>query len=214
MLETEQRLFNQVITSEEELREIIGQAQERTKRKIIRALDQHCREFIAASPFLVIGTTNAEGQGDVSPRGDAPGFVLVLDEKRLVIPERPGNKLADTLTNILVNPHVGLIFLIPGISQTLRVNGRASVFQDAAILERLAFQGKVPKLAIGVEVEEAFLHCPKAFVRSHLWETETWPDPAGVKSMGQMLESQINLPGMTAAVIDCNVEDSVRNRLY
>lgn len=210
----EQTLFNNLVTSQEELRQILGEPRELAKRKQVETLDENCRDFIARSPFLVISTSNANGLCDVSPRGDAPGFVLTLDEKRLVIPERPGNKRADTMLNLLANPQVGLLFMIPGIGQTLRVNGKGYVLRDPALLERLAFQGKVPQLAIGVEAEEVFMHCPKAFARSHLWEHENWPDPKGVKTLGQILECQVNLPGVTAAQIDAGVEESLRERLY
>ena len=128
--------FTEKVTSEADLREIIGYPGENIRRKQLAALDKHCREFIGLSPFLLIASTNATGQADVSPRGDAPGFVQVLDENTLVIPDRPGNRRIDTLSNIVQQPHVGLIFLIPGQGETLRVNGRACIIRDADVLER------------------------------------------------------------------------------
>src|SRR5205814_4961602 len=139
---------------------------ERALLKERGVLDEQCRAFIARSPFLLLATSGASGRCDVSPKGDPPGFVVVLDEHRLAIPDRLGNKRLDGMRNILENPHVGLIFLIPGREETLRVNGRASIVRDVELLTRLAAQGKLPQLAIAVETEEVFFHCPKAFRRS------------------------------------------------
>ncbi len=203
--------FDQLVTSLEELEAIIGLPSKLVKNKLLPALDEHCRDFIARSPFALVGTANAAGQCDVSPRGDAPGFALVLDDTRLVLPERAGNRLADTMRNILVNPQIGLLFLIPGISHTVRVNGRACILRDKAILEQMTMKGKVPLVGIGVEVEQAFAHCPKAFKRSHLWETETWAEVSSVKTLGQMLEC---IAGIPAAQLDRNIEEGNRTRLY
>src|SRR5688572_22335175 len=156
--------FNHVIDSLEELRSLIEAPppQARSLLKERPTLDPHSRAFIAHSPFLLLGTAGADGRCDVSPRGDAPGFVQVLDDRRIVIPERPGNRRLDSLQNLLTNPRVGLLFLIPGRDDTLRVNGRASITRDPGILQRSAVQGKAPLLAIGIEVEQCFFHCAKA----------------------------------------------------
>ena len=138
-------------------------------KKCIPSLDRHCREFIERSPFLCIGTSGAGGRADVSPRGDPPGFVQVLDDNTLFIPDRPGNNRLDTMTNIIENPNVGLLFLVPGFDDTLRVNGRATIVRDEALAQAAVVNGKEPKVGIRVEVEEAFLHCAKAFKRSRLW---------------------------------------------
>lgn len=167
-------MFQNVVTSIDQLRDVIPPPSAPAVRKEISFLDEHCRELIARSPFLLLGTSNARGQCDVSPKGDVPGFVKVLDDQTLVIPDRPGNQRADSLQNILDNPHVGLLFIIPGVEWTLRVNGGASIVRDASVLEMCAVQGKQPQLAIAVNVEEAYLHCPKCFIRSGLWETEGW----------------------------------------
>ena len=140
------------------------------RRKCIDRLDRNARQFIALSPFLLLGTAGADGRADVSPRGDPPGFVTVLDEKTLLIPERPGNNLLDSLSNIVANPEVGLLFLIPGFDETLRVNGRAELVRDPALLAPLAVAGKQPKLAIRVAVREVYLHCARSFRRARLWD--------------------------------------------
>jgi PPOX class probable FMN-dependent enzyme len=175
------------ITSESELRALYGQPGARAVAKERPVLNADCRDFIARSPFLVMGTADAAGRCDVSPKGDAPGFVHVLDDHHLVIPDRLGNNRLDGLRNIVVNGHVGLIFLIPGREDTLRVNGRARIVRDEAILERLAVNGKRPVTALVVEVEQAFMHCARAFKRAGLWEPERWPDASDVRSMQRMI---------------------------
>lgn len=202
----------QEIAREEELRELYGPASERSLRKEMTSLDPHARNFIAHSPFLVIGTAGVEGGSDVSPKGDAPGFVAVLDDHTLVIPDRPGNNRLDGLRNILENPQVGLLFLIPGVNETLRVNGRARITRDASLLAPLAVQGKVPKTGLVVEVHEVFLHCPKALIRSKLWDPETQIERKTFPTMGQMLADQIG--GMDPAELDRGTEESIKTRLY
>jgi hypothetical protein len=160
------------------------------RKKEIPALDAHSRTFIAQSPFLLLGTSSADGRCDVSPKGDAPGFVRVLDDHHLVIPDRPGNKRLDGMRNILSNPHVGIIFLVPGNDFTLRVNGRACITRDPEMLRTLAAQGKTPRLAIGVEVEEVFLHCARSFRRGRLWDQASWPGAEALPSMPCMLYDQ------------------------
>ena len=195
-----------------DLRALYGEPGALARRKTLPRLDRHCRAFIAASPFLVIGSAGADSRADVSPRGDAPGFVAVLDDRRLLIPDRPGNNRLDTMANIEANPNVGLIFFVPGMNETLRVNGRATITTDAAALAPLAVQGRAPKAGILVEVEEAFLHCAKALIRSRLWDSETRIDRAAFPSLGRMLADQVG--GVDVAEADARVEDSIRNRLY
>ena len=180
-------MFKNVVTSISELRELFGVPMERARLKEHAELDAHCRGFIALSPFVLIATSDATGRCDVSPKGDAPGFVHVLDTKHLVIPDRPGNKRFDGMGNLLDNPHIGLIFLVPGREDTLRVNGRGCIVRDPDVLERLTAMGKVPQLAIGVEVEEAFMHCAKAFRRSGLWDTSRWPDASALATPQRIL---------------------------
>ena len=183
--------FQHVLQTEAEIRALVGTPVARSLLKEQRAIDAHFRAFIAQSPFLLLSTSGADGTCDVSPKGDAPGFVHVLDEKRLVIPERNGNKRLDGMTNILANPHVGLIFLVPGRDETLRINGRAWITADPALLEPLTAEGVTPKLAIGVEVEQAFLHCVKSFRRSKLWTHASWPRPDALPSIACVLFDQI-----------------------
>jgi PPOX class probable FMN-dependent enzyme len=209
------------VTTPDELRAILGYPTERAVQKQLAALDKHCQAFIARSPFVVLSTSNTRGGCDASPKGDRPGFVLVQDEHTLVIPDRPGNRRADSLLNILDNPHVGLLFLIPGMGETLRVNGSARLVQDAELLERLAVDGKRPQLAIVVEVEECFLHCAKALIRSQLWDPERFMPRCEMPSLAQMIQDQIRPPDRTdeehARVIEEHArgtEEAYRTGLY
>jgi len=210
------RVFEKVVTSEARLREVLGHPGERAVGKERPRLDDHCRAFIAQSPFLLLGTANASGQCDVSPKGDEPGFVKVLDETHLAIPDRLGNNRLDGMTNILANGHIGLIFFIPGREDTLRVNGRAWIVEDDAILDAMVMKGKRPPFAIGVEVEQAFMHCPKAFIRAGLWKHEAWPDPNVVPSMSQMLWDQLPTRPPFASVEEFEAESKrrVQKTLY
>jgi PPOX class probable FMN-dependent enzyme len=209
-------MFKDVVTSKQELRAIFGEPSERAVLKCQSSLDEHSRAFISASPFVLLATSNAAGQCDVSPKGDAPGFVMVLDDTHLVVPDRPGNNRTDGLSNVLENPHIGMIFLVPGRGDTLRVNGRASIIRDDEILARLAMHGKLPKVALGVEVEEAYLHCPKAFLRSSLWDPSTWAEPQKLPSFAQMLWDQVPTARSAASVTDYarDLDKRVRDGLY
>jgi PPOX class probable FMN-dependent enzyme len=210
-------MFKDVVSSKEELRALFGEPNERAVLKCKSTLDEHARAFIAASPFLLLATSNAAGQCDVSPKGDGPGFVLVLDETHLVVPDRPGNNRIDSLTNILDNPHVGMIFVVPGRGDTLRVNGRASIVRDEEILSAAAVRGKLPRVGIGVEVEEAYLHCPKAFVRSGLWDASTWTHAHELPSFAQMLWDQVPGARLGATSIEQYTSDlanRIRDTLY
>jgi predicted pyridoxine 5'-phosphate oxidase superfamily flavin-nucleotide-binding protein len=191
-------MFKDTVTSRQELRAIFGAPMERAILKERASLDVHSRAFIASAPFVLIATSGAAGRCDVSPKGDAPGFVVVLDDHHLVVPDRPGNNRI-------------------GREDTLRVTGRASIVRDGEILDRLAVRGKRPKVAIGVEVEECFLHCAKAFKRSGLWERERWPDVAGLPSMARMLWDQIEAkPTGHACVEDYerDQQERLRKTLY
>lgn len=202
------------VTSPDVVRAMLGQPEAPAIKKQIDFLDEHCRRFIAMAPLMFISSANAAGLCDVSPKGDAPGFARVLSERLLVIPERPGNRRADTLRNILENPHIGLIFLIPGLRETLRINGTAGLFRDRELLELLAFQGKTPILAIGVEVSEVFLHCGRALVRSHLWEPASWPQPEALPSAGRIFADHMNLPEVTCEAVEHHLEESYTTGLY
>jgi PPOX class probable FMN-dependent enzyme len=206
--------FERVVTSELELREIVGTPSPRSILKERPALDNHCRTFIAHSPLVLIATAGRDGRCDVSPKGDGPGFVLVLDDHRVVIPDRPGNKRLDGLGNLLANPHVGLLFLIPGREETLRVNGRAWITRDPDLLQRSAVQGRTPLLAIGVEVEQCYLHCAKPFRRSHFWTTERWPPRDVLPSLACMLFDQIKPEGVTLEEYAKDIEEGYAKRLY
>ncbi len=206
--------FQHVVRTEAELREVVGDPSELVRRKALPALDDHCRAFIARSPFALLATADASGACDVSPRGDGPGFALVLDDRTLVLPDRPGNRRVDNFRNVLTNPHVGLLFVVPGTEETLRVNGGARLVRDPDLLERLAVQGKRPTLALAVEVQEAFFHCAKAFKRSRLWQPETWPDRSDRPSLGTILRDQVRPPDATAEQLDAQIEESYVKRLY
>lgn len=206
--------MNQEITSYEELRTLFGEPSELAKRKVISFVDEHCRNYISKSPFLVLSTSDENGYTDASPRGDAPGFVLVLDKNRIVIPDRPGNKRMDSLKNILSNSRVGLIFLIPGMLETLRVNGKASLSKEPELLERMKAGGKNPLLGIIVEVEECYIQCGKALKRSGLWNPESWEDSSTLPSGAEILAAHSKLPGASEADIKKRLEDGYKNRLY
>lgn len=205
------------ITTESALRALFPPTHDLAIRKQQSTLDKHARDFISRSPFLCIGTQNARGDADVSPRGDPPGFVHVLDPKTLVIPDRPGNNRLDTQANLLTNPHVGLLFMVPGFDDTLRVNGSAALVTDPALLARLAVQDRTPTLAIVVTVQEVFLHCAKAFRRSRLW------DPASLQNRKDMptllniiLDQTTGLPKDAAQMvkIDEGLEEDYRTSMY
>ena len=172
------------------LRAILGEPTETVRHKEMPRLDPHCRKFIEMSPLLFIGSTGGDGKGDVTPRGDPPGFVTVLDDRTLLIPERLGNKRGDTLNNVLINPNVGMIFMIPGVDETLRVNGRASIVDDPAVLAPMTLNGKTPKLAIRIDISDAFIHCGRALKRAKLWDPKSVIERKSFPSMAQMAHDQ------------------------
>jgi uncharacterized protein len=177
-----------VISSEAELRDLLGIPAGRALTKERTRLHPRDVEWLAASPFCLVATCAADGSCDVSPKGDPPGFVRVLDEQTIAIPERPGNRRADGFRNILQNPHVGLIFLIPGRKETLRINGRARLVRDAPFFGDMIVKGHRPQLAVLVQIEQIFFHCMKSFLRSRLWEPESW-DPGAVPPHAQLVKS-------------------------
>jgi PPOX class probable FMN-dependent enzyme len=188
------------VPDESTLRELIGEPAGVVQSKLSDRVNVLTRRFIDLSPFLCLATSAPDGTCDVSPRGDPAGFVRVLDDRTLLIPDRPGNRLADSLRNILRNPHVGLLFFIPGVGDTLRVNGRATIVTDAELLEPCAVEGKVPKLGLLIEIDEVFTHCSKAFLRSALWDPERYVDRSELPSSGEILRSLD--PGLDAEEYD------------
>jgi len=182
------------VRSNEELRALYGRPGERAVRKELKVLDPHAKGFLRKSPFVLIGSSDGNGNADVTPKGDKPGFVAVLDDTTIAIPDRPGNNRLDTLENIIVNPAVGLIFLIPGMDETLRINGEARITADPDLREGLKAEGKLPAAAIVVSVKAVYMHCAKAFMRSELWKSATWPDRASLPTLGQILKDQLALP--------------------
>jgi PPOX class probable FMN-dependent enzyme len=202
-----------LVRSADALRGILGFPAERAVKKQIDRLDEHCRAIIARSPFVLVASSDAEGRLDVSPKGDPVGFVQVLDDVTLAIPDRPGNRRADTFSNVLQNPGVGLLFMVPGRSETLRINGRAVIARDAALLASMAVNGKAPLLALVVSVEEAFVHCAKCVLRSRLWEPDSWPNPAGLPSHARCLLDQARV-AQSLEEVQASVEESYRTGLY
>ena len=208
--------FDDVITSEAELRQILPPPARRAAEKQIDHLDDNCRAFIAHATFVLVGTTNADGTGDVSPKGGPPGFVTVLDEHRLAFGELPGNNRADGYRNLIANPAIGLIFLIPGLDETLRVNGRGFVSKDPALLDVCSLDGRRPKLALGVEVVESFIHCAKALRRGVVWRPDEWPDRTGMPTVACMLNVHAGIDGdpdgtRTAAALEGNYATTLWN---
>ena len=206
------------ITDRDALRAVVPEAGPRPAGKVIDHIDPLCARFIAASPFMVMGTHGPDGLVDLSPKGDPSGFVQVLDEKTLLIPDRLGNGRLDSFENLLTDPTVSLIFIIPGHNDTLRVGGRGQLTRQPAVLERLAFNGRAPNLALIVTVEEAYMHCAKSMVRSKMWHPDHWPDASDVPSLaeamvahGKLLErGLVTDTGEMQAIID----DDRENRLY
>jgi len=177
------------IREEPQLRALLGEPAAIVRAKVADRLNDLTRRFVDLSPFVLLATSAPDGTCDVSPRGDPPGFVRVLDERTLLLPDRPGNKLADSLRNVLRNPHVGLLFLVPGVGDTLRVNGRATLVTDEDLLAPCAVEGKVPTLGLRIEVDEVFTHCSKAFLRARLWDPDTFVDRSELPSSGEVHRS-------------------------
>lgn len=183
------RLTSRTIDTEEALVALIGEPTKLVLAKLSDRLNPLTRPFIELSPFVCVATTDAEGRCDVSPRGDPPGFVKILDDVTLLVPERPGNRIADTLKNVLQRPRVGLLFFLPGIGDTFRVNGRATLTTDEALLAPCEVEGKVPKLGMIVDIEEAYTQCSKAFLRSALWDPSRHLDRSALATNGAILRA-------------------------
>jgi hypothetical protein len=201
-----------LIRSTAALREVVGHANPVVDLKILDRLDEFSRAFLARCPFVILSTADAQGHVDSSPKGDAPGFVLIEDDETIVIPDRPGNKLAYGHENILANPHVGLLCLIPGTSETLRINGRAEISADPALLECLAARGRPATLATRIRIDQSFFHCGKAFIRSNLWKPEKWGERHRV-SFGEMLGPKTGGGAEAVKTIDGLIETDYRDNL-
>ncbi|GLZ40317.1 MSMEG_1061 family FMN-dependent PPOX-type flavoprotein [Actinokineospora sp. NBRC 105648] len=206
-------LFADAITTEAGLRDIYEAPGPRADAKVISAVDELAREFVACSTMLFIASFDADGRCDVTPRGGAAGFVTVLDTGEVVVPDATGNKRIDTFRNVVQTGRVGLIFLIPGRGQTLRVNGRACVSARPELLETLTAVGKPPRAALVVEPDEVYTHCPKAFVRSGLWKPDTWPDAVAQPDPAEIAHAHIGDPSITVEEIRQDQVDSLLYRL-
>ena len=198
--------FEEVITTQQRLRELSKLPSQRANSKVISFIDEICQRFIAACPFVLVASRGADGRIDLSPKGDPPGFVGILDEKTLAIPDRPGNHRLDTFQNLLTHPEIGLLFLIPGNGDTLRVSGNGKVVRDSSLQSRMAVNGKSPNLVLVVTVEEAFMHCPKCVARSHLWVPEYWPDRSNVPTLAEAVVAHAK-PIETAAEVRASIDD-------
>jgi uncharacterized protein len=206
-----------MVGSEGELRAKFGEVSPLALAKSRPALDKYSRQFIALSPFLVISTADGDGRADMSPRGDPPGFVRIIDDNTVLIPDRPGNNRLDTMANITANPNVACLFFIPGFEDTLRLNGKARITGDADLLGACAVNGKVPKVGILVAVEEVFMHCAKALKRSKLWEPDYRQDRALMPSIARIILDQTSGTAVEeeqAAEIDARVEGDYKTGLY
>lgn len=205
--------FSEIVSTEAQFREVIGNPSHHVLRKQIAHLDEHARAFIAKCPFLLISSCDGDGRMDISPKGDPPGFVRVLDDQTLAIPDRLGNRRADTFGNLLQSPNVGLLFLIPGKEETLRVSGTARIVRDLWVREPMAMAGKLPDFALIVNVREAFFHCAKCVIRSKLWDKAAWPELAGLPSLARSMvdggKLEESLEEMQALI-----EKDARKRLY
>ena len=205
------------IADEHALRRLFPPITSLAIQKCQDSLDKHAQAFVGRSPFLCIGTQNLDGKADVSPRGDPPGFVKILDRHTLAIPDRPGNNRLDTLVNILANPTVGLLFIIPGFDDTLRVNGQASLLTDPEVLESMRVNDRIPRLAIVVRVDEVFMHCAKAFRRSHLWNPDHFQDRGALPSLSKIiLDQTTGAPSDEDEMrkIDDDLEEEYKQTLY
>jgi hypothetical protein len=203
----------ELVTSEAELRALIGHPSDAVVKSRLSALDDHCRAYVARSPFVIVASADGAGELDVSPKGDPPGFVRILDDSTLAIPERPGNRRADTFSNLLQSPNVALIFLVPGKAETLRVSGTAIIARDRWLRDELAIAGKAPAFALVVTIREVSLHCAKCVVRSRLWDPRHWPDLEGMPTFAQAIVAQAKLD-KTPAEVQAFLDNDQRERLY
>lgn len=206
-----------VIEMEETLRSKFSAVHPLAVTKSRPALDRYSRQFVALSPFLVISTADADGKADLSPRGDPPGFVQMIDDHTILIPDRPGNNRLDTMANIVANPNVGCLFFIPGFEDTLRLNGKARITEDAELLKQCTVNGKAPKVGILIAIDEVFLHCAKALKRSKLWDGDYRQDRAQMPSIARIIMDQTCETGVdetAAAKADASVEGDYKAGLY
>jgi len=200
--------FESALDSLEALRSVYREPSRPSLAKQIDHLDGHCRDFIARSPFVLLASADTAGRVDVSPKGGHPGFVRVLDEHRIALPDLAGNNRLDSMRNLISSPGVGLLFCIPGLDETLRVNGKATITTDPKVLEACAGDGLEPKVAVGVDVEEVFVHCAKALRRSRLWHPECWPDLSDMPTVACILHDHYQLPEMDLATVEARLADS------
>ena len=206
------RLRSHQVTTEDDLYAINGVPHESIVNKHTPYLTPLLEEFIAKSPFFLIATADGAGNCDVSPKGDPTGTVHIIDSRTIAIPDRPGNRRIDGHRNILENPHIGLIFIIPNVDETVRVNGRAFVTSDPELMESMAVQNRAPKLAMIVEIDEVYMHCARAFLRSGLWKPESWPDPDTIPTLGAIMCEQKDLPPPDES--QGKRQEEYRQRLY
>jgi PPOX class probable FMN-dependent enzyme len=184
-----------LIVNADQLRELVGTPHEAVVKKSVSQLEEHVRHFLSLSPLFFLSTSDASGRCDSSPRGDDAGFVKPLDDFRLIYPERPGNRRIDSLLNMLENPQVGMLFIIPGMQEVLRINGRASLTTNAELLEQMNWSGKTPALAVIVEVQECFIHCPRALKQASVWDKEQWPVAEDMPSVSEMFKAHLRMNG-------------------
>lgn len=202
------------ITTEAQLREIYAPPAGIAVLKHLDRLDAHCRNFLARSPFALIASADAEGDCDASPRGGPPGFITVQDDRTLLIPDASGNRRIDTLRNILGNPRIGICSFVPRFGEVLRISGRAQITRNQPLRERLAIFGRVPATVLVVTVEDVFLHCAKAVMRSHLWQPEHWPELGDMPSAAEIWRDHTGRNFKTKDEIQVLLEESYKNRLY
>jgi hypothetical protein len=205
--------FQDVVTTEGAIRAVVGEPSHRAAAKVVRSIDEHSRQFIAHAPFVFVASAGADGTIEVSPKGDPAGFVKVLDETTLAVPDRLGNRRLDTFRNILQNPNVGLIFVIPGVGYTLRVSGKAIIIRDLELRRSLAVKGKLPDHVLVVGVEQVHSHCPKCMIRSGLWQPEAWPDTSTLPTFAATLVAHSKV-GETVAEVQAVIDQGNRERLY
>lgn len=205
--------FRDVVNSEEKLRAVVGHPPQRAVDKVVRVVDEHSRRFIAHAPFVFVASAGGGGMLDVSPKGDPAGFVKVLDARTIAIPDRLGNRRLDTYRNVLRNPNVALIFVIPGVTYTLRISGKAIIVRDLELRESMAIRGKPPDHVLVVGVEHVLSHCPKCMIRSGLWEPEAWPDTSALPTFAETLIAHAKL-AETVEEMQAIIDKGNRERLY
>ncbi|MBO6717519.1 MAG: pyridoxamine 5'-phosphate oxidase family protein [Rhizobiaceae bacterium] len=201
------------VTSREELRAHYKPVHDVAVKKELRFLDAHARNFLSKSPFVLIGSQDRDGNADVTPKGDRPGFVAVLDDVTIAIPDRPGNNRLDTFENIVANPAVGLLFLIPGMNETLRINGEGRITADAGLRERLAVDGRQPATVLVVKAKAVYMHCAKAFMRSELWKPESWSERTDMPTLGAILRDHAAL-AETAGELDQRLDEGYSKSMW